>query len=126
MEFINSEAAPKAIGPYSQAISLGDFIFCSGQTPLDPATMELVGDDIATQTRQALKNLELVLQATGLSLNHVVKTTVFLKRMTDFAEMNAVYAETFGDHRPARSTIEVSQNPLDALVEIECIAAKKI
>ena len=87
--------------------------------------MELVGDDIETQTRQALKNLETVLQVGGLTLQDVVKTTVFLKRMTDFSKMNAVYAEIFGQHRPARTTIEVSQNLLDALVENECIAAKK-
>lgn len=125
MEFINANQAPQAIGPYSQAVAWGDFVFCSGQTPLDPATMVLVGDDIETQTRQALKNLEIVLNAAGLTLQNVVKTTVFLKRMTDFAKMNAVYAEIFGEHRPARSTIEVSQNPLDALVEIECIAARR-
>jgi 2-iminobutanoate/2-iminopropanoate deaminase len=125
MEFINADQAPQAIGPYSQAIICGDFVFCSGQTPLDPKTMRLVGDDIETQTRQVLRNLEIVLNEAGLTLQNVVKTTVFLKRMSDFAQMNAVYAEIFEKHRPARSTIEVSQNPLDALIEIECIAARK-
>ncbi len=114
--------APAAIGPYSHAIQVGNLIFCSGQTPLDPETMELVGADIQTQTRQALENLAVVLNGLGLSLQNVVKTTVYLKEMTDFQGMNGVYAEMFGDHRPARTTISVKQNPLDALVEIECIA----
>jgi 2-iminobutanoate/2-iminopropanoate deaminase len=114
--------APAAIGPYSHAIQAGNLIFCSGQTPLDPKTMKLVGADIQSQTRQALGNLNVVLAGLGLSLQNVVKTTVYLKDMADFAGMNAVYAEMFGEHRPARTTISVKQNPLDALVEIECIA----
>lgn len=114
--------APAAIGPYSHAIQVGNLIFCSGQTPLDPQTMKLVGADIQTQTRQALGNLNVVLEGLGLSLQNVVKTTVYLKEMADFAGMNAVYAEMFGAHRPARTTISIKQNPLDALVEIECIA----
>ncbi|MBT3389731.1 MAG: hypothetical protein HN413_04910 [Chloroflexi bacterium] len=116
------DGAPAAIGPYCHAMQSGNLIFCSGQTPLDPATMQLVGDEIGAQTRQALTNLDTVLKGLGLSLQHIVKTTVFLKDMADFQGMNAVYAEMFGEHRPARTTIAVRQNPLDALVEIECIA----
>lgn len=116
------DGAPAAIGPYSHAIQSGNLIFCSGQTPLDPATMELVGDDIGQQTEQALANLETVLNGLGLSLQNVVKTTVYLKDMADFAGMNEVYGRVFAPHRPARTTVSVKQNPLDALVEIECIA----
>jgi len=119
------EGAPEAIGPYCHAMQSGNLIFCSGQTPLDPATMKLVGVDIAEQTEQALKNLDTVLNGLGLSLQNIVKTTVFLKDMADFQGMNAVYARMFGEHRPARTTIAVRQNPLDALVEIECIAEAK-
>lgn len=114
--------APEAIGPYCHATQVGNLVFCSGQTPLDPETMELVGNDIETQTEQALKNLAFVLGGLGLSLQNVAKTAVFLKDMADFQGMNAVYANMFGDHRPARTTIAIKQNPLDALVEIECIA----
>ena len=116
------EGAPAAIGPYSHAIQSGNLIFCSGQTPLDPATMKLVGQTIGEQTEQALQNLETVLKGLGLSLQNVVKTTVYLKDMADFEGMNAVYGRLFAPHRPARTTISVKQNPLDALVEIECIA----
>ena len=116
------EGAPGAIGPYSHAIQSGNLVFCSGQTPLDPETMKLVGSDIRQQTEQALANLEMVLNGVGLSLQNVVKTTVFLQDMADFAGMNAVYGRLFAPHRPARTTIAVKQNPLDALVEIECIA----
>lgn len=122
METIHSDAAPKAIGPYAQAVASGGFLFCSGQTPLDPVTMEVVGIEIETQTRRVLENLELVLAGRGLTRTGIVKTTVFLKNMTDFPRMNAVYAEFFGAHRPARSTVEVSRLPKDALVEIECVA----
>ena len=114
--------APKAIGPYCHATQVGNLIFCSGQTPLDPQTMSLVGSTIEQQTEQALNNLAVVLNGLGLSLQNVAKTTVFLKDMADFQGMNAVYARMFGTHRPARTTIAVRQNPLDALVEIECIA----
>lgn len=122
MDTIHSDAAPKAIGPYAQAVASGGFLFCSGQTPLDPTTMEVVGIEVETQTRRVLQNLELVLAARGLTRTNIVKTTVFLKNMTDFPRMNAVYAEFFGAHRPARSTVEVSRLPKDALVEIECVA----
>ncbi len=117
--------APAAIGPYCHAMQAGDFVFCSGQTPLDPETMELVGSDIATQTERVLVNIGIVLRGLGLSLQDIVKTTVFLKSMDDFAGMNAVYAAMFEGHTPARTTIAVRQNPLDALVEIECIAYQK-
>lgn len=119
----NINGAPAAIGPYSHAIRVGDLVFCSGQTPLDPDTMKLVGKDVAEQTEQVLINLKTVLEGLGLSLNHIVKTTVFLKTMDDFADMNTVYSRIFGNHKPARSTIAVKQNPMDALVEIECIAS---
>ena len=115
-------AAPQAIGPYCHAIQTGSLVFCSGQTPLDPETMQIVGADIGQQTERVLQNLEIVLEGLGLSLQNVVKTTVFLKDMADFQGMNAVYARMFAPHRPARTTIAVKQNPLDALVEIECIA----
>src|SRR5450432_4235634 len=111
METIHSEAAPKAIGPYAQAVASGGLLFCSGQTPLDPATMEVVGIEVETQTRRVLQNLELVLAGRALTRTSIVKTTVFLKNMTDFPRMNAVYAEFFGAHRPARSTVEVSRLP---------------
>ena len=120
----NIEKAPAAIGPYSHAVQAGDFFFCSGQTPLDPTTMQLVGDNIQEQTRRVFENIKIVLDGLGLSLDNVVKTTVFLKTMDDFEGMNGVYAATFGDHKPARTTIAVRQNPLDALVEIECVAVK--
>ncbi len=119
---LNTHNAPKAIGPYSQAMICDDLLFCSGQTPIDPETMELVGNDIVPQTRRALTNLEIVLKSAQLDLSHVVKTTVFLQNMADFDRMNKTYEQMFGDHMPARSTVEVSRLPMDALVEIECIA----
>jgi len=122
MQIYRVPGAPEAIGPYSHAIRSGNLVFCSGQTPLDPATMKIVGGTIGEQTKRVLENLTTVLNGMGLSLQNVVKTTVFLKDMADFQGMNEVYAEIFGDHKPARSTIAVRQNPLDALVEIECIA----
>ena len=122
MKAYNIDSAPAAIGPYSQAIQSGNLVFCSGQTPLDPNTMKLVGVTIEEQTERVLQNLSIVLKGLGLSLQNVVKTTVFLKDMDDFQGMNGVYAKMFGGHCPARSTISIRQNPLDALVEIECIA----
>jgi 2-iminobutanoate/2-iminopropanoate deaminase len=100
----------------------GNLVFCSGQTPLDPKTMKLVGTTIEEQTKRVLNNLSLVLSDVGLSLKNIVKTTVYLKNMDDFAGMNKVYEEMFQGHKPSRTTISVKQNPLDALVEIECIA----
>jgi 2-iminobutanoate/2-iminopropanoate deaminase len=122
MQLQNAPEAPGAIGPYSHAVLVGDLVFCSGQTPIDPRTMELLGDDIQVQTKQVLLNLEAVLASLGLDLSNVIKTTVFLATMEDFQGMNTVYAEMFGAHRPARTTVAVKENPLGALVEIECIA----
>jgi 2-iminobutanoate/2-iminopropanoate deaminase len=122
MKIYSIAEAPQAIGPYCHATRAGNLVFCSGQTPLDPETNSLVGADIKEQTGRALKNLAIVLEGMGLSLENVVKTTVFLKDMADFRGMNEVYSQMFGAHRPARTTISVKQNPLDALVEIECIA----
>ncbi|MEJ2013957.1 MAG: Rid family detoxifying hydrolase [Anaerolineales bacterium] len=122
MKTINAELAPQAIGPYSHAIRSGDLLFCSGQTPLEPETMQLAGETIEAQTQAALSNLERVLQAAGLQLSDVVKASVFLLDMDDFAGMNAAYAAVFGDHKPARTTVAVRANPLGARVEIECIA----
>jgi 2-iminobutanoate/2-iminopropanoate deaminase len=116
--------APKAIGPYSTAIQTDAFVFCSGQLGLDPATRELVAADIESQTRQALANLQNVLEAAGTSLDKVVKTTVFLKDMADFPKMNAVYAEFFSSTPPARSTVGVAGLPKDGLVEIEATALR--
>ncbi len=121
---VHTENAPKAIGPYSQAITLGEFVFCSGQIPLDPQSMQIVGTEIEAQTTQVLKNLEAVLKAAGSGLNRVVKTTVFLKNFNDFQTMNSIYEKAFGAHKPARSTVEVARLPRDVLVEIECIAHK--
>lgn len=122
MQIHNIDGAPAAIGPYSHAIQSGNLVFCSGQTPVDPETMQIVGTSIEEQTERALQNLGIVLAGLGLSLQNVVKTTVFLKDMDDFQGMNAVYARVFDGHKPARSTIAIRQNPLDALVEIECVA----
>ena len=122
MKSIHAPSAPAAIGPYAHAIAAGPFVFCSGQTPIDPATGKLIEGDIEAQTQRVLDNLAAVLAAAGLTLRDVVKTTVFLKDMGDFARMNAVYAAAFAPHKPARSTIQVAKNPLDARIEIECIA----
>ena len=122
METLHHPDAPQAIGPYAQASVAGGFVFCSGQTPLVPASMRIEADTIEEQTRQVLANLSTVLSSRSLGLADVVKTTVFLKNFADFNRMNAVYGSVFGAHRPARSTVEVSRLPLDALVEIECIA----
>jgi len=122
MEVNFIDGAPDAIGPYCHAVKTGNIYFCSGQTPLDPKTMELVGNNIKNQTRQVLTNIQIVLKGLGLSLQNIVKTTVYLKSMDDFQGMNQVYADIFEDHKPARTTISVKQNPLDAMVEIECIA----
>lgn len=121
-EIIATENAPGAIGPYSQAVKAGNMVFCSGQIPIDVATGEFVSDDVAEQTRQVLKNLSAVLEAAGTSLNNVVKTTVFLADMNDFAAMNEVYAEFFSENKPARATVQAARLPKDARVEIECIA----
>lgn len=119
---VATQDAPAAVGPYSQAIQAGAFVFAAGQLGLDPATKEFAGEDVASQTRQALGNLEAVLEATGSSLAQVVKTTVFLTDMGDFGAMNAVYAEFFKGAPPARSTVQAGALPLGGLVEIEAIA----
>lgn len=119
---IHTDHAPAAIGPYSQAIVTDGWVFCSGQIPLDPDTMELVGGTIDEQTDRALSNLSEVLQAAGSSLQHVVKTTVFLADMNDFAAMNKVYEKHFGEHRPARAAVQAAALPKFCNVEIECIA----
>ncbi len=121
---VTSEKAPKAIGPYSVAIQTDGFVFCSGQTGIDPATGELVGPDLDSQTRQVLDNLKSVLESAGTSLGKVVKTTVFLRDMADFPKMNAIYAEYFGANPPARSTVAVAGLPKGGVVEIEAIALK--
>lgn len=121
---IHSEDAPKAQGPYSQAIVAGDLVFCAGQIPLDPATGSLVEGDIAVQTGRVLDNLAAVLAAAGSDLAHVVKTTVFLADINDFAAMNEAYALRFGGHRPARSTFQVAALPRGARLEIECVAVR--
>ena len=121
MNIIRTTQAPEAIGPYSQAVVAGNLVFCSGQIPLDPATMTLVGQTAAEQTAQVLTNLSEVLKAADSGLEKVVKTTVFLSDMNDFAEMNEVYAKFFGDHKPARATVEVARLPKDVKVEIDCI-----
>ena len=125
LEQIATDRAPKAIGPYSQAIRSGDLIFCAGQVGLDPATGEAVQGDVKAQTARILDNLAGVLAAAGSDLAHVLKTTVFLTDMGDFAAMNEIYAQKFGDHRPARSTIGIAALPRGLRVEIECIATKR-
>ena len=121
-KIVSTEKAPKAIGPYSQAILIENLVFTAGQVALDPATMELVEGGIEAQTRQVLTNLKNVLETADSGLKFVVKTTVFLQDMGDFAKMNSVYAEFFPENPPARSTVQVAALPKAALVEIECVA----
>ena len=121
-EIICSENAPKAIGPYSQAVRINGMLFMSGQIPLDPGTMQLVEGTIQMQTERVLENLKAVLAAAGLSLEHVVKTSVFLKNLSEFPQMNEVYARYFPANPPARSTVEVAKLPRDVQVEIDAIA----
>jgi 2-iminobutanoate/2-iminopropanoate deaminase len=121
---ISTTQAPKAIGPYSQAIQAGEFLFCSGQGPMDPATGQLVQGDIAATTRQVLNNLKTIVETAGYSMADVVKTTVFLKDMNQFAAMNEVYATFFPSDPPARSTIQAARLPRDIDVEIELVAWK--
>jgi 2-iminobutanoate/2-iminopropanoate deaminase len=120
-EVISTERGPKAIGPYSQAIRANGFIFISGQVAFDPATSQIVGGDAARQTARVLDNLKAIVEAAGSSLEHAVKTTVFLKDMNDFAAMNEVYARYFSKNPPARSTVEVARLPRDVRVEIDLI-----
>lgn len=123
MTLIQSPAnAPAAVGPYSQAVRVGNLVFCSGQLPVDPATGNVVEGDMAALTRQALANVAAVLQAAGATLRNVVKCTVFLTDLSEFPAMNAAYAEAFGQHKPARSTVQVAALPKGVRVEIEAVA----
>ena len=124
MERIETSAAPAAIGPYSQAIADQGLLFCSGQIALDPESMEMVGETVEEQARQVLKNLGEVLAAGGSGFDQVLKTTIFLSDMADFQTVNAIYAEAFGDARPARATVAAAGLPKDALVEIDAIARR--
>jgi len=124
MKAISTAAAPAAIGPYSQAVEVGNLIFCSGQLPIDPATGVFAEGGIEAQTRQSLRNVAAILTAAGSDLRRVVKTTVFLASMNDFAAMNAVYATAFEAPFPARSAVAAKALPKGALVEIECVAEK--
>ena len=122
MDIISTDRAPQALGPYSQAIRANGFIFCSGQIPIDPAAGAVTATTAADQARQAITNLQNVLEAAGSGLDKVVKTTVFLGDMNDFAAVNAVYAELFGDTKPARSCVQAARLPKDVKIEIEAIA----
>ena len=122
---VRTDDAPRAIGPYSQAVRLGNLVFTAGQIPLDPETMDVIDGDVAAQTARVLDNLRAILQAAGADLGSVLKTTVFLADMDDFAAMNEVYARYFADHRPARSTVEVARLPKEARVEIDAIAVRR-
>jgi 2-iminobutanoate/2-iminopropanoate deaminase len=123
IETLHTDHAPKAIGPYAQAVKANGFLFTAGQIPLDPVTMDLVDGDVAAQTERVLANLSAVLAEAGASWGDVVKTTVFLRSMDDFAAMNSVYARVLGDARPARSTVAVAGLPRNVSVEIELVAA---
>ncbi|MDH3270375.1 MAG: RidA family protein [Gemmatimonadota bacterium] len=121
---VHTDRAPAAIGPYSQAIVVDDWVFCSGQIPLDPRSGEMLEGSVAEQTELVLKNLRAVLEAAGASMQSVVKTTVFLSDMNTFSEMNEVYAKHFGDHRPARAAVQAAALPKFCDVEIECVARR--
>ena len=122
MKSVATSNAPRAIGPYSQAVITGNLVFCSGQIPLDPETMEIVGDTITEQTNRVFMNLAGLLEAAGSGLQNVVKTTIYLKDMSEFTAMNEEYARHFGDHRPARAAVEVARLPKDVRIEIDAIA----
>ena len=124
MKALHSDNAPQAVGPYSQAFEANGFLFASGQLPIDPATNAFAEGGVKEQTRQSLTNAQQVLKAAGLDLSHVIKTTVYLSDMADFAAMNEVYAEFFNKPYPARSAVAVKTLPKNALVEVECIAAR--
>ena len=122
-EIVSTENAPRALGPYSQAVKAGGFVWCAGQIPVDPAVNDVTATTSEGQTRQALANLKAVLEAAGSGLEKVVKTTVFVSDLKDFAAMNAVYAEMFGATKPARSCVQVARLPKDVKLEIEAVAA---
>jgi len=122
MQIIDAPHAPEAVGPYSHAVRVGNLLICSGQIPLDPETKALVGAGIREQTEQVLANIQAVLDSQDLRLEHVVKTTIFITDLADFTTVNGIYAQAFGAHKPARSTVEVSALPLGARIEIEVIA----
>lgn len=121
-QVIHTDNAPKAIGPYSQAVKAGNMLFVSGQVPFVPETMEIVEGDVKAQAAQSLKNVQAILAEAGLDFSHVVKSTVFIKDMNEFAQINEVYAEFFGENKPARACVEVARLPKDVKVEIEVIA----
>ena len=121
-QVIHTDNAPKAIGPYSQAVKAGNMLFVSGQVPFVPETMEIVEGDVKAQTAQSLKNVQAILTEAGLDFSNVVKSTVFIKDMNEFAQINEVYAEFFGENKPARACVEVARLPKDVKVEIEVIA----
>ena len=122
MKLINDPKSPAAIGPYSHAVTVGNLLFTSGQIPINPETSSIVEDEIRVQTEQVINNLASILQSQDLSLNNIIKTTVFLKDIKEFADFNSVYETRFGNHKPARSTIEVASLPLNSRVEIEAVA----
>lgn len=122
MQAIQTDKAPKPIGPYSQGIQLNNLIFCSGQTPLDPGTMQICSLDIVEQTKQTMENIGAILRAGGSDYSKIIKTNIYLKNFADFERVNKVYESYLGEIKPARTTVEVSRLPKDALVEIECIA----
>lgn len=122
MQVIQANGAPQAIGPYSQAIKYENLLFISGQIAIDPKTNMFIGGDIRQQTVRVLENIKAILEETGLNLNHVIKTTIYLKNIEDFTQVNEIYSLYFKEHKPARATVEVSRLPKDALIEIEAIA----
>jgi 2-iminobutanoate/2-iminopropanoate deaminase len=124
-EIITSSQAPAAVGPYSQAVRVGDFVYTAGQIPLVPETGKIVEGDIEAQTRQVMQNLSHVLDSAGSSLTHIVKTTIFVTNLADFSTINQVYGEFFAADPPARSTVQVAALPLDARIEIEAVAVRK-
>ena len=126
MRFIHTDKAPKPVGPYSQAVEVGNFIFISGQIAINPETGKLEGETFAEQTERVLKNIEAILKGCGLNLNHVVKTTIYTVDLSKFSEINETYERFFGEHKPARVTVGVKELPLGALVEIEAIAVREI
>jgi len=122
MQIIKTDKAPEAIGPYSQAVKYENLLFVSGQIAIDPNTQKFVGGDAKEQTERVMKNIKAILEEAGLSFSHVIKTTIYLKNIQDFEAVNKVYEKYFTEHKPARATVEVSNLPKDALVEIEVIA----